>query len=293
MTTEKQNEANHENAQLSTGPKTEEGKLIVSQNAIKHGIFTKELIIEQGDGKEDRKEYEELLQNLIGYFSPNGQLEATLVEKIAVDFWRLKRVIRFETGSIRRTLDNIIEKYYGERDYTEKPIHKNDAQIDQEIAELKQDQNWYQRFFKCLEEGKVDLTQDKWIGEGLEADIEDDLFEIASRMETELDLNTDVSESTPYLIRKALERAGYGGAESLQNLFIKYYKDEIQKNERDIAAKEMEKVKNRLREEVEKRRHTLPNEDSAEKVLRYERSLEKSIFQKIVMIKNLQRSAGD
>lgn len=293
MTTEKQNEANQENAQLSTGPKTEEGKVIVSQNAIKHGIFTKELIIEQGDGKEDRKEYEELLQNLMGYFKPQGQLEATLVEKIAVDFWRLKRVIRFETGSIRRTLDHIIEKYYGETDYAEKPIHKNDAQIDREIAELKRDQNWFQRFLKCLEEGKVDLTQDKWTGEGLEADIEADLFEIAARIETELDLNSDVSESTPYLIRKALERAGYADAESLRNLFIRHYRDEIQKSDRDIAAKEMEKVKNRLREEVEKRRHTLPNEDSSEKVLRYERSLEKSIFQKIVMIKNLQRATGD
>lgn len=288
MTTEKQNEANQENAQLSTGPKTEEGKLIVSQNAIKHGIFTKELIIEHGDGREDLKEYEELLQNLMAYFNPQGQLEATLVEKIAVDFWRLKRVIRFETGSIRATLDHIVEKYYDNDIYGSKPINKNDAQLDEEIADLRDEMDWDQRFLKCLEENKVDLTKDKWEGEDLEADIEEDLFQMAEKMEEQLDLDRDIADATPFLIRKALERAGFEGQEGLRKLFIPHYRAEIQRVEREIIKKEVEKSKNRLREEVEKRRHALPTEESSEKVLRYERSIEKSIFQKIVMLKNLQ-----
>jgi len=39
MTTQKQIKANRQNAQKSTGPKTDEGKAAVSQNAVKHGIF--------------------------------------------------------------------------------------------------------------------------------------------------------------------------------------------------------------------------------------------------------------
>lgn len=45
MSTEKQLVANQQNAQLSTGPSTMSGKSIVATNAIKHGIFTKDLIL--------------------------------------------------------------------------------------------------------------------------------------------------------------------------------------------------------------------------------------------------------
>lgn len=51
MTTEKQIEANKMNALKSTGAVTEEGKAIVSKNAIKHSIFARDLIITSGDDK--------------------------------------------------------------------------------------------------------------------------------------------------------------------------------------------------------------------------------------------------
>ena len=38
MTTKKQLEANRRNAQLSTGPRTEQGKAIARMNALKHGV---------------------------------------------------------------------------------------------------------------------------------------------------------------------------------------------------------------------------------------------------------------
>ena len=61
MTTEKQIEANKQNALVSTGPVTAEGKAVVSQNAVKHGIFVRDLIISSGDGKENEQEYREML----------------------------------------------------------------------------------------------------------------------------------------------------------------------------------------------------------------------------------------
>ena len=39
MATQKQIKANRQNAQKSTGPKTSDGKAVVSQNAVKHGLF--------------------------------------------------------------------------------------------------------------------------------------------------------------------------------------------------------------------------------------------------------------
>ena len=40
MTTEKKITANRRNAQLSTGPRTQEGKDAVRQNALKHGLLS-------------------------------------------------------------------------------------------------------------------------------------------------------------------------------------------------------------------------------------------------------------
>jgi protein subunit release factor B len=45
MSTKAQTKANQQNAQKSTGPKTAEGKAVVSQNAVKHGLFAAEAVI--------------------------------------------------------------------------------------------------------------------------------------------------------------------------------------------------------------------------------------------------------
>jgi hypothetical protein len=134
MTTKKQTEANKQNALVSTGPVSPEGKALVSQNAVKHGIFAKDLIITTGDGKEDAQEYKELLDGLILSLNPSGQMECLLVEKIAVDYWRLRRVLRFETGSIRKQLDTAINDYYGKTDYFGNKEHKTNKEINKEMA---------------------------------------------------------------------------------------------------------------------------------------------------------------
>lgn len=109
ITSEKQFLTNQQNAKLSTGPVTIEGKEIVAVNAIRHGIFTKDLIIASGIGRENQAEYDELLANLIQCLAPSNQMESLLVEKIAVDFWRLRRTIRFEAGSISQQIELMIE----------------------------------------------------------------------------------------------------------------------------------------------------------------------------------------
>ena len=48
----KQMEANRRNAKLSTGPKTEAGKGVVAKNSLKHGVFSKQILLE-GESKKD------------------------------------------------------------------------------------------------------------------------------------------------------------------------------------------------------------------------------------------------
>jgi len=102
MTTQKQVLANQENADKSTGPVTEEGKGVVSQNATKHGILSKEVVLPT----ESREEYQTVRQKFIDDLKPQGAVEQVLVDKIVIYHWRLQRVLVAEQGAIRQRLDN-------------------------------------------------------------------------------------------------------------------------------------------------------------------------------------------
>ncbi len=100
-------EANRRNARKSTGPKTPEGKGRVKWNALKHGLLSKEVVIAVGDGRESRSAYEALLRQLRADLEPQGTLEEMLIEKMAILYWRQRRVLRCENGEIRQALATI------------------------------------------------------------------------------------------------------------------------------------------------------------------------------------------
>lgn len=88
--------ANQNNAKKSTGPVTAQGKQTVANNALKHGVFSKSLILSD----EDPLEYKSLLDQLLQELHPSGLLEQTLVERIALTLWRQRRLVRAETANI-------------------------------------------------------------------------------------------------------------------------------------------------------------------------------------------------
>jgi hypothetical protein len=97
--------ANRKNSLRSTGPKTLHGKRNVSRNAIKHGIFAREVVITAGDGEESLEEFHALVEGLMNFYQPVGTMEESLVETIVSALWRKARVLRAENGEIRKQLD--------------------------------------------------------------------------------------------------------------------------------------------------------------------------------------------
>ena len=97
-------EANRRNALKSTGPRTEIGKKTVAKNAMKHGFFSKFLLISHPDGNEDPIEYWNFHAGIREHYQPFDPLEELFVDKIAAWFWRLRRLLRYENGQITRAL---------------------------------------------------------------------------------------------------------------------------------------------------------------------------------------------
>jgi len=102
----KQIEANRKNGKLG-GPRTDAGKKRVSQNAIKHGLLAQEVVIEVGDGIENKHDFDLMFSELIEHYAPQGPIEKNLVEKVAINQWRYRRFIRAENGEIRKNLDSV------------------------------------------------------------------------------------------------------------------------------------------------------------------------------------------
>ena len=96
MATQNQIEANRKNAKKSTGPKTEEGKAIVAQNAIKHGLCTSDTVI----GTENINDFNLHADLIIEEIAPVGTMETIITQRIITLTWRLKRAERIQNHTI-------------------------------------------------------------------------------------------------------------------------------------------------------------------------------------------------
>lgn len=105
----KQLTANKQNAKKSTGPKTSEGKQIASRNATKFGLHAKDIIINSTYLKENRDEYEFLLESLYRDLNPATETEEYLVIRIAQCLWRSRRAYIAETAVINNQINDLEE----------------------------------------------------------------------------------------------------------------------------------------------------------------------------------------
>lgn len=88
MSTEKQIEANRQNAQASSGPVTEEGKQISSQNAIKHGFTGLSLKL----APEEHDAYFVHVMEYMSQYKPANYSLEQLVQQLADLDWSLHQI---------------------------------------------------------------------------------------------------------------------------------------------------------------------------------------------------------
>ena len=80
-----------------TGPRTQQGKDRSKHNALRHGIFSKVAVLKS----ESQAEFDRLRKDLYADRKPQGALEQLLVDKLAVLFWRHRRLVNAEGAEIQ------------------------------------------------------------------------------------------------------------------------------------------------------------------------------------------------
>lgn len=73
-------------------------------NATKHGILSKQIVIKG----ENKKDFDQLSENLMESLAPQNNIERLLAEKVIADSWRLRRALRVEK--------EMIEEHMGDDD---------------------------------------------------------------------------------------------------------------------------------------------------------------------------------
>jgi hypothetical protein len=100
-TSQKKIVANRQNAAHSAGPTSTAGKRHSARNALKHGIFTKELSLSD----EEKPEFEGLSNALRSQFKAATPMQEIAVERVVGGYWRYRRASRLANGRVKKQLD--------------------------------------------------------------------------------------------------------------------------------------------------------------------------------------------
>jgi hypothetical protein len=279
-TTDKQTAANQANARKSTGPITPGGKAKAARNALKHGLLAKEVVIDDGEGAESREEFEAVLLDLHQQFDPQGPLEEILVEKIAVAYWRLRRVHRYEVGLARKKLDHAIEEYYTPNSFNIDDARIRDNQIDAEITQRQEScQQW--------QEAKEQFTKMHDNGEDLQSIYDwEENWELLCDEEAET--LTMQPEESPASIRESLHEAGWTD-DDIWRRHIKICDEQIAVLTRSIQRLQKQKQENGPAIQILKKLSSVPDTHDLDRLLKYEGAIERGFYRAIDQLERLQR----
>jgi hypothetical protein len=118
--------ANRQNAQHSTGPRTEAGRLVSSKNAVKTALTGRTVLLPSDDA--DR--YGQHVQAFVEEWQPEGQRETLLAQSLADIAWRIERVASFEMAIFAKDRAEFAHSF------AEEPEPIRSAIVELEIARM-------------------------------------------------------------------------------------------------------------------------------------------------------------
>jgi hypothetical protein len=271
-------EANRRNAQHSTGPKTSEGKAASSMNALKHAVLARQILVHGHDIDESTDEFKDFCAEYHEHLAPVGPLEQMLVDQIVAINWRLRRARMAETAEITLSVDDAWRR------------HNNG---------INPDSQW----LGWLASGDPVFNMQK-TADGNHV-IERMLGDLREMVEREGELTeTAIQElvcgfgGKPNILTRRLDNLRLELLKNPEGLDLAALRERNLKTIFDYLDKEFDKLANRFadcledecnRAQTSQTAAVLPSEQTLQKILRYESTLEKQLFRAMDQLEHLQR----
>ncbi len=269
----------------ATGPRTPQGKERSKHNAITHGIFSKAVVLKS----ESQSDFDALLSALYQDRQPEGALEEILVNKLAVLWWRLRRVWTAEGAEIR-TGAEFIQWDANERNRQDA---KTLPQLDCNGGLIRWIANpeALQGCLSLLEDLRESLGEDGFDPQFDQA-ILTKLYGSYKAWDQEKNWQKTLFDSYLFWSRASLcseeerKENGYASPQRCKENFLDNVNEEIRRLER--YRKENAKIwASKL--ELESLRRTVPEGPQADRLLRYEAALSREIDRTLNQLERTQR----
>lgn len=279
--------ANRLNAQKSTGPRTVAGKAKSKENALTHGLLAKEVVIQAGEGKENKAEFDRLHAQLWEELNPEGILEGMLVENIAACYWRKRRAFRCEIGEIRKELDSATWRESLERE--------RQFDLAKSFLCFSHSSNWEMETSSRGTEYLLGVLESvKKVAEEIGYLGESELDMLAKNFGADDFGFTRMCGALSYSVREALGKLDQAPDDHGHHLSPEKYKKillqliSVVKQELKEQQKAAEKVEH-LELDAKIASLALPPKEAMEKILRYETAIDRQLYRAMGELERLQR----
>jgi hypothetical protein len=267
--------ANQANAQKSTGPRTDAGRAASRRNALKHGILSREVLVQGRHRQESGEDLADLRKRLWEDWEPLGATEEMLVDQIVTTHWRLRRALTAESGEIALSVDEGQWKRSRPKDPAR--LWMDWEELGDPVNNMKNStlgceviEQWLRDLRAAVErEGELTAAAIKASCGGRSNSLTRDLEGLRTRL-----------QQNP----EGLEEAALRARQKEQALA---YLDE----KLTVLAWQKEDCENRERtaEQARQAAAVLPSLEVLDKILRYETKLERQMFRALAQLERLQR----
>ncbi len=155
MSSDSQLAANRANAQFSTGPVSDAGKLAIRSNTLKHGFYSKTAVLK---GFESDDDFAALHADFSDHFAPAGPVELELASRIVLALWQLRRLQLAETQALQFDLihakETVPKRFTGCEPYTLGYAFQRDIECHTSVLEgfARHRVRWDRTYYRALHE---------------------------------------------------------------------------------------------------------------------------------------------
>jgi hypothetical protein len=266
------------------GPATQEGKEVVRWNATRHGIRSPAPVV---PGVEKAEDWEEHRDGVLKSLQPEGHLEEVLAERVALLSWRLHRVTRYETEAItlyqERLEDDLADRRQRPFCSVLGPAHPQEVR--NRVKEAKSTERLLKRFPALPDEKTLSADEAASILYAVDEQTGVDLEEVPFPALPEgLELFEEFEDWTVGLVRECVGAIASHAEADPDKLLMAAAKD---------ASRAVVRAKHAV-EEVERdlrnmsRERLLPDDETLNKVARYEAHLSRLFHKALHELEALQ-----